>query len=239
LELRDAGKAGEVVGLEKWSLNPLAEHPVVSVPGRYVMPWPRLILDRCTPTGLYFIALSVFGDRFPDRLGCLFERYVGSQLQVIQHGQVVPEIVFGKSESRTVDYFLITREAVFLVEAKAARPVWSARLGDPDGDADTSAKLTKAFSQVNRSARLLRDGHEALDQIPKDRPIFGLVVTLEPFHLANSLPLYRDLLPSTQVPTIVVSAHELALSSEAGACLLATPRAPAPRRHSRAAQRPR
>jgi hypothetical protein len=207
-ELRVAGREQEISGLEKWSFNPLTEHPVVSVGGRYVMPWPRLVLDRCTPTGLYFIGLSAFGPQFPDRLGCMFERYVGEQLRLLQYAQVVPEIVYGKPEKRTVDYFLITDEAVVLVEAKAARPTWHARLGDPDGDSDIVSKLTKAFNQVERSAGLIKEDHPAARQIPKARPVLGLVITLEPFHLANSL-LYRDLLPNTSVPTVVVSSHEL------------------------------
>lgn len=76
-ELRVAGRAGEVRSLEKWSLSPLVPKPIVALPdGRYVMPWPRLILDRITPAGLYFVGLDQFGPAFPNSLGAMFQEYV-------------------------------------------------------------------------------------------------------------------------------------------------------------------
>jgi hypothetical protein len=69
-ELRAAGAAEETRGAEKWALSPLVAKPIVALPdGRYVMPWSRLVIDRVTPTGLYFIGLELFGKGFPDALG--------------------------------------------------------------------------------------------------------------------------------------------------------------------------
>jgi hypothetical protein len=208
-ELRAAGRHSEVSEAEKWSLSPLVAKPVVGLPdGRYVIPWPRLVLDRITPTGLYFIGLDAFGTTFTDALGTMFENYVGSQLALLRDASIRPEIVYDKSTSRSVDYFVVTPEVVVLVEVKAARPIWATRLGAPVGDEDTAKKVGYAFEQIERTATLLREADPAFVSIPADRPLRGLVVTLEPFHLVNSR-FYRDVLVQPSIPTTVASSHEL------------------------------
>ena len=207
-ELRDRGQDAEVAGLEKWSFNPLLEKPIVAVGDELVMPVPRYVLDRFTPTGLYFVALGKHGSRFTDALGCMFERYVGTQLGQIASWVVHPELVYGSNGERTVDYFVVTKRCVLLVEVKAARPVEATRFGAADSDRDIEKKVGRALEQINRSVGLL--GVEpALAHInPSNLPVRGMVVTLEPFHLTNT-PLYDEVLTSADVPTVVVSAHEL------------------------------
>lgn len=208
-ELRALGEIEQELGFEKWSLNPLVTKPLVAMPrGEMVVPWPRLLLDRITPTGLYFIGLAKFGSTFTDSLGFMFERYVGAQLSTLTHASVEPEIVYGKDGELSVDYFVITEEVVVLVEVKTARPVRSTRLGQPSGDDDTARKVNKAFSQIERSTQLIAEGHPAFAEIPVDRPLRGLVVTLEPFHLVNS-QFYDNILHRPSVPTAVASSHEL------------------------------
>jgi hypothetical protein len=83
--LRDDGRAvlSSNPGFEKWAPSPLLEHPVVALPGEYVIPWPRLVVERFTPTGLYYVGVSAFGSAFPDALGAMFQRYVGMQLALL------------------------------------------------------------------------------------------------------------------------------------------------------------
>ena len=69
-------------------------------------------------------------------------------------------------------------------------------------------KLAKAFSQINKSAKLIEDRPPAFAHIPHDRPRFGIVVTMEPYHLVN-FPDFRVLLPDTAVPTAIASTGEL------------------------------
>ena len=176
--------------------------------GRYVIPWPRLVLDRITPTGLYFTGLAQFGASFPDGLGMMFQEYVGSQLSLLQHAEVLPEIVYGKHGERTVDFFLITPEVLVLIEVKAARPIRPTRLGQQLGDEDTQKKVGQAFKQIDRTHDLIQHRHPALSGIPRDLPVRALVVTLEPFHLINT-GIYQDLIGSPSVSTLVASAHEL------------------------------
>jgi hypothetical protein len=209
VELQAAGMAEETRGIEKWGLSPLVAKPIVVLSdGRYVIPWPRLLLDRISPTGIYFIGIETFGSSFTDGLGSMFESYVGTQLRLLRHADVVDEIRYGKSMERTVDYFVITTELVLLVEVKSARPVRATRQGEPLGDADTAKKLGHAFGQIDRTARLVREAHPAVASIPTDRPIRGIVVTLEPFYLVNT-SLYDDVFERPTTPTIVVSSHDL------------------------------
>lgn len=208
-ELGGAALAEEAPGIEKWAFNPLIASPIVALPDdRFVVPWPRLLLDRISPSGLYFIGLELFGDRFPDTLGCMFEEYVGRQLALLEHADVYPEIVYGKPQRKTVDYFVVLAEVVLLIEVKAARPIRATGLGEPAGDDDTVKKIGKAFAQIETTTGLVQRGHPALAGIPKDRPLRGVVVTLEPFHLVNSV-FYADLLSRPSIPTAVVSSHEL------------------------------
>lgn len=43
--------------------------------------------------------------------------------------------------------------------------------------------------------------------MPIDRPILGLIATLDPWYMANSLA--REFLPKTDIPTTVASAREI------------------------------
>lgn len=204
----DGQKAiSENPGLEKWAPSPLLEHPIVALPGEYVIPWPRLVVERFTQTGLYYLGVSAFGSAFPNALGDMFQRYVGMQLALLP-AEIHEEIVFGRPERRTVDFFIVTSDLVILVEVKAARPIWAARLGLPRGDEDIQEKIGHAIEQIERSASMLVEGHEAVSRIPcRGRTMLGLVVTLEPFHLMNTFLL--DAMTRSTVPITIASAHEL------------------------------
>lgn len=40
--------------------------------------------------------------------------------------------------------------------------------------------------QLSKSAALVRDRHPAFTRVPADRPLLGLVVTMEPFYTVNT-----------------------------------------------------
>jgi hypothetical protein len=204
----ELGREWEVAGHEKWSPNPLQNWPLVAIGDDLVGPSPRYIVDRITPTGLYFIGLDAFGSRFTDALGCMFERYVGSQLRLLRNAMVHEEVVFGSPERRTTDYFVVTDEVVVLVEVKSSRPILATRIGHPEGDEDIGKKLGHAKNQILATAKLIEDDHPAVAHIPKDRPVRGLVVTLEPFHLVQTFR-YEDILGETPVPITIASAQDL------------------------------
>ena len=207
-ELKKKGTHNEEKGKEKWSLNPLIARPVVSVSDdQYIVPIPRFILDRVALKGLYFIGLENFGIAFTADLGLVFQSYIGRQLRLLKHVTVLDEISYGKPSNLTVDFFIVTTEVVVLVEVKSTRPIYKTRLGLLEGDSDTADKINRAFIQIEKTVKLIEDGHQATKEIPNDRPRRGLVITLEPIYLLNTL-LYDDILQRPSIPTVVQSANE-------------------------------
>jgi hypothetical protein len=66
----------------------------------------------------------------------------------------------------------------------------------------------KAIKQINRTHELIRSGAVEVAHIPHDRPILGMVATLDPWYMANSF-LGRQVLPACDVPVTVCSAREI------------------------------
>lgn len=95
-----------------------------------------------------------------------------------------------------------------LVEVKSARPSQGIRVGSDDGSGkELQPKVAHAAKQIAMSARLVRDRHPASGHIPADRPLVGLVVTLEPFHLRQTQQLH--LLEQPELPVGLAWAHDL------------------------------
>ncbi|MGW5383992.1 hypothetical protein [Nocardia sp. NPDC003963] len=95
-------------------------------------------------------------------------------------------------------------ELVLLVETQSMRSTAAARLGDEDGLALLTTRVQKARDQIDTTA----DRIPGLEQIPTDRPVRGLVVTLEPIPLVDTF-LFEDLLGPHTVPNATVCAHDL------------------------------
>jgi hypothetical protein len=203
-----AGRAGTDDRLRRFTYNPLRGTPLVTgFDSDYLCPIPQLAWDKATPWGVYFTGISHYKEKFARDLGHLFEQYVGRQLRLLSGARILPEITFGQDGSRkTIDWIVILPELVLLVEVKSAIPTEPVRLGTPDAAGAMVKKLGKAFTQIDRTARLIADRDPALAAVPADRPVLGMAVTLEPFHMANA-PF--DLLPPATTPTTVTSAAEL------------------------------
>lgn len=207
-EHKARGLQGQIARYEKWSFNTLLARPLVAIDDTLIAPAPRLVLERVSPTGLYFDGVEAWGSAFTDSLGCGFEIYTGRQLDHLAHAEVHPEVTFGSPEQRTVDYFVVTDEVVVLVEVKASRPVTAMRYGTQAADEDFVRKIGHAVDQIRRTMAMLDDGHPAVRHIPRDRPALGLIVTLEPFHLANTF-LFEDLIPPPREGLAIASSHEV------------------------------
>jgi hypothetical protein len=164
-------------------------------------------LAEATPGGVYFTLLDHFGPAFASDLGNLFEQYVGRQLELLPGAHVLPEITYGpkSARSKTVDWIVVLPEVVLLVEVKSAIPTEPVRLGTPDAADAIVGKLGKAVNQIDITAQLIADRDPVLAAVPADRPVLGLVVTLEPFHIANAF----SLLPAGRTPVTVADAAEI------------------------------
>lgn len=197
------------VGWERWSFNSLVDRPLIAFGNDLVSPAPHMLLDKVSSTGLWYIGQKAWGSRFTDALGAAYEDYVGQHLRLLEHATVLPEITYStsKGDARSCDWFVITDEAVVLVEVKCARPLFGYRLGDAAAVKDADRKVGAAVRQLETTAELIQDHHPSFLDIPADRPLLGLVVTLEPFYLRESL---RDpILKSDVLPVSIAWAHEL------------------------------
>ncbi|MDP5317336.1 hypothetical protein [Streptomyces poriferorum] len=203
--------------LRRYTHNPLRSRPLVSgVPGGHLVPVPAAVVGKATPLGLYYTGgdnKSEWGKAFTNDVGRLFERYVGRQLDLLPDAEVHPEILVKlskKDKAKTIDFFVVFRDLVLLVEVKSTRPGEQLRLGGPDfATLLPATPLKKAFEQINKSVKLLRSGrHPELADIPADRRMIGMVVTAEPFHQINTAA-HRVAMPATDIPVMVTPIAEL------------------------------
>lgn len=194
--------------LRRFSYNPLMSKPVVEgLSTDLLIPVPALLTRKVSPLGLYYLGLDEWGIPFAEDVGSLFEAYVGRQLSLSHGSTVIPAISYGKSGEEGIDWIAIFDEAVVLVEVKSVRPTEAIRLGQ-GAEEELQRMLAKAVDQLNRTAGLVQDRHQAFRDVPTDRPIVGLVVTLEPFHTAN-MPNIRAWLPDSSMQIAICSAFEL------------------------------
>ncbi|MGH3480392.1 MAG: hypothetical protein ACRDQD_26600 [Nocardioidaceae bacterium] len=198
-----------VVELDRYGYNPLVKTPFIALDsGIIVAPQPRLILRTITPGGLYYTGIAKWGNPFAEDLGKLVEHYVGRQLRLIENAEVHPEVVYGRPEKRSVDWFAVLPDLVILVEVKSSRLTLRSRAGDETLVPDLQRSLGKATEQLATSVERVRDGHAAFAHIPNDRPFVGLIVTAEPFYTANST-FVRQRLGTAPVPTLAASLRDL------------------------------
>lgn len=196
-------------GWEKWSFNSLTAKPLIAFGDDLVGPVPHLVLDRVSSTGLWYTGRDAWGSDFTDALGGAFEFYVGQNLKLISGSTVLSEISYPTSTGSALscDWFVVTDDAVVLVEVKCARPLFDSRTGDDAAFDDAKKKIGKAVAQLENTANLIMAKDPAFAAIPSDRPIVGLIVTLEPYYLRET---FRDeILESGVLPISIAWAHEL------------------------------
>jgi hypothetical protein len=142
-------------------------------------------------------------------MGELLEDYIGRQLAFLPGVEVHPEVTYTEHKNviDSVDWIVVFDDLVLLVEAKARRTPAAARAADLTARDTYQATLGKAFKQINRTYRALQAKVPAFDHIPTDRTMLGLVATLDPWYMANSMA--REFLPVPDIPTMVASAREV------------------------------
>ena len=196
----------------RFTFNPLIDTPVVAGLGpSLLMPVPDYLIGKPTTSGLYYTGLSKWGVAFAHDVGRLFEAYVGRQLALIPGVQVYPEITYRheKDLRKSIDWIVVFPNLVLLVEVKAARPTEALRAGAEGSAAALQQAFNKGHKQLGTTFDLIQARVAEFAHIPTDRPTVGVVVTLEDFHVANSilhLPMYS---PSPKLPTLAVAVEEL------------------------------
>ena len=194
----------------RFGFNPLTARPVVAgLHDDLLIPVPALVTRKASPLGVYFEGLQKWGTAFTTDLGHLFEAYIGRQLRLLADATVHGEIRYGpRSSDLSVDWIAVFDSCLVLVEAKSCGPTEAIRVGADTASEHITGKLGRAVEQLNITARHIRDRTPGFESIPDDRPILGLVATLDPFHGVNS-PLIGDVLPASGIPYMVCSASDV------------------------------
>ncbi|RQX05715.1 hypothetical protein [Micromonospora inaquosa] len=196
--------------LDRYAFNPLTSRPFVRLSdGRLIAPIPQLIPRRLTPLELYYAGIKRWGTAFTRDLGELLEDYVGRQFQTLPDATVHSEVVYmqKRQELKSIDWFVVFDDLVVLIEAKATRSPLAARAADVSARKAYTQTLGDAFKQLGRTLGILNKNAPEFAHIPKDRPVIGIVATLDPWYIANSLA--RDFLPTASLPTLVASVGDL------------------------------
>jgi hypothetical protein len=116
---------------------------------------------------------------------------------------VHPEVVYrvGKQEAKSIDWFVVFDDLVLLIETKATRSPLAARAADTTVQDAYTRTLGDAFGQIERTLGKIRADAPEFAHIPTDRPFIGMVATLDPWYVANSLG--RAFLPTPALPIVV------------------------------------
>lgn len=190
---------------EPFAFNPLFSAPLIEgIADHFVAPCFPAIAVRASALGIVHEGTSQWGEAFRRDSGQLFEQYVGRQVRQIAGAIVVPELSYGPRRNRvkTIDWFVILPDVVLLIECKAMTP--DRNLQEGFGTVEqVHARLAKPLDQINKTVQALGAGHAELADIPTDRPVVALVVTLGNFVMANG-PDVRESLPVTAVPSAFV-----------------------------------
>jgi hypothetical protein len=202
---RFGGTSAQQFVREPFAFNPLFNAPLIEgIADHFVAPCFPTIEVRASALGVVHEGTNKWGEAFRRDAGQLFEQYVGRQLRQIAGAVVVPELSYGPRRSRvkTIDWFVVLPDVVLLIECKAMTP--SRNLQEGFGTVEQAhARLAKPLDQINKTVRALGEGHTELADIPTDRPVVALVVTLGNFVMANG-PDVRESLPMTTVPSAFV-----------------------------------
>ena len=194
----------------RMTFNPLVAAPAITGLGPLdYVPVSALVVRKVSPLGLYYSGLAHFGEAFARDMGQLFEAYVGDNLQLCPEAVVHPEVTYGKSSQKSVDWILVTRTAVVLVEAKSVRPTEEVRVGGPGAAAALQRMLEKAGRQIQRTSEEIDNGNPAFAHIPTDRPRVGLIATIADFHVLNADPIRQFAGLQAQLPTVIGSIGEI------------------------------
>ncbi|MFI1303380.1 hypothetical protein [Streptomyces sioyaensis] len=94
------------------------------------------------------------------------------------------------------------------MEVKSVRPTTHLRLAGEQRVDEVKRMLGRAYEQIDNTAALVASGQKEFAGVPSERPVHGLIVTMEPFHIVNA-PVQRPQLPATTVPVTVCSISEL------------------------------
>lgn len=210
--------------LRRFDPNPLLSKPIVRLSGgRICCPVPDAF-ENAVGSGLYYQGFAIWGSSFSKILGDEFEDYIGEQLQLLGAERVHRVQRSGHGPKRC-DWIVMFDSFALLVEVKIQRLNASARAGGVDFESEIEKVISEPLRQINATALAVRSDSADFGYVPQEFELRGLVVSLEPFFLANTVGKNVALVKE-EIPTLFVSAKELedlvssAQSSEAEALIV-------------------
>lgn len=199
------GTSAEKLVREPFAFNPLVSRPLLRgiQDNLAIAPSVEDIALRTSCAGIVYEGLAKWEGGFTTDVGYLFEAYVGRQLGLLGAARVTPEVSYriGRDNLMSVDWIVVHQAAVLLVECKSALPrrdIYEAS----DAFREAHEKIGRGIAQVNRTADAIARRVREFKDIPDDRPIVGIVVTLGNFESAND-PAIRAHLANAEVPTSI------------------------------------
>lgn len=190
--IRDEGRAYDERrdidrDLAKHPLNPLFAHPLVDLGEAGVWaPVAPVIWRTLLPNVLYVRGREQWGNAFSTLLGQRFEQYVGELIRNAAP-ELLAEIAYGKGGGqKSVDWIWIGPEAIVLVECKSAGLSIDSIAGGGRFPEIVQRSIVHARRQIDRTAAAMKSNASGFETLPTDRPVYGLVVTSDPFFMANA-----------------------------------------------------
>jgi hypothetical protein len=187
------GEATNIVDTrqEHWVFNPLYTKPLVRLgPSRYVVPVPRLLLERMIDLP-YFELLTADGIEFTKPFGYVFQAYVGELLRPFAGARLRAEISYA-TDARTSDWSVFDPDGTTQMEVKTGRLRKEAKT---TGTANVVLESLK--THYGQAARQLYRISERVEHVAglaefRGRPLHSLIVLLDPITTVNS-PLFSEL----------------------------------------------
>ena len=192
--------------LRRFDPNPLLIKPLVEIEQDVLcIPVPHY-LNNAASNGLYFKGIDKWST-FTEDLGKEFEEYMGEHLKLLGTARIF-RVARQKTGEERCDWIVLLDSFALLVETKIQRLSAASRAGGSALQDDIEKVISKPSSQINATVTAINRGDDDFKYIPRDFPLRGLVVSLEPFYLANSIGIELALVKAS-IPTTFASANEL------------------------------
>jgi hypothetical protein len=202
-----------------YEFNPVQKRPLIEVqPGCYVAPNPDLIIDRVA-LGIYYDLFDADGLAFADKMGVVFEEYIGELLAAVYaQNELFREREYGPKHSRKkgpADWTIVEDDVAILMECKTIRPnLELVSIAGRDDVGEYARRIADAIHQLYRHSQAIGRREPGLEEFYR-LDFRYLVLTLGRVQAVNTVFFRRlidDQLTNAGVPALpyhVLSAQEL------------------------------
>ena len=164
----------------RWRPNPLKIYPIIELEdGSHIAPVHILPRLRVRPEMLHADCKNEFGQEFTREFGMVLEEYVGKNLKLFKSETVwiSHEIKWkkGLTESKSIDWFVVTPKYVVLIESKSMKLSFEAQMGEDEAHLHFEEHFDKATKKILETHSEILNGNQAFLDFPKDRQFIGLV----------------------------------------------------------------